>query len=140
MRSGSCSRGVLRVEVSCDTMARSTARSWNASRPTSDSMRRLVDPTDDSPTTLMSPICALEDTCVPAHSSRDHGPPMSTTRTVSPYFSPNRAMAPSCLASSIGMTRVTTRRSSRTAPFAMSSISLRVSGLSAWFHAKSRRM
>ena len=45
MRSGSCSRGVLRLPVSCETIARSAARSRNASRPTSDSTRRLVEPT-----------------------------------------------------------------------------------------------
>ena len=100
IRAGSWSRGVFSVVVSCETMARSAARSRNASRPTRASTRRFDAPTDDSPTRLTSPISALEETCVPAQSSRDHGPPMSTIRTVSPYFSPNRAIAPSDFASS----------------------------------------
>ena len=96
--------------------------------PTSDSTRRLEAPTDDSPTMLIMPISELDTTCVPAQSSRDHGPPMSTTRTTSPYFSPNRAMAPSDFASSSGISRVSTGRLSRIALFEISSISLRVSG------------
>ena len=68
---------------------------------------------------------------MPAQSSRDHGPPMSTMRTVSPYFSPNSAIAPRDFASSSDMTRVVTSRLSRTALLAISSISVRVSGESA---------
>ena len=77
------------------------------------------------------PTSALVDTCVPAQSSRDQGPPMSTTRTTSPYFSPNSAIAPSDFASSSGISRVTTSRLSRMALFEISSISLRVSAESA---------
>ena len=103
-----CARAAARAassgsSVSSETIARSAARSRKASRPTSDSTRRLVAPTDDSLTRLIMPTSALVDTCVPAQSSRDHGPPMSTTRTVSPYFSPNSAIAPSAFASSSGM-------------------------------------
>ncbi|CFW04017.1 Uncharacterised protein [Bordetella pertussis] len=43
----------------------------------------------------MSPV---RRTCVPPHSSREK--PMSSTRTVSPYFSPNSAIAPPLTASS----------------------------------------
>ena len=49
----------------------------------------------------MSPVRA---TCVPPQNSFDS--PMVTTRTVSPYFSPKKAMAPACLASAIGSTAV----------------------------------
>ena len=50
---------------------------------------------------LKTPISAVERTCVPPHSSRDHCPsPISTIRTTSPYFSPNSAIAPSARASS----------------------------------------
>jgi hypothetical protein len=38
---------------------------------------------------------------------------MSTTRTTSPYFSPNSATAPSFLASSIGISRMSTSMPSR---------------------------
>ncbi len=103
-------------------------------------MRRLEAPTEDSPTRLTRPISALEETCVPAQSSRDHGPPMSTMRTMSPYFSPNSAIAPASLASSSEMTRVVTSRLSRTALLAISSISVRVSAESACDHVKSKRM
>ena len=44
IRAGSWSRGVFSVEVSCDTIARSAARSRNASSPTSASTRRLEAP------------------------------------------------------------------------------------------------
>ena len=48
----------------------------------------------------MFPVAA---TCVPPQNSTEE--PNWITRTWSPYFSPNRAMAPSSLASSIGMLR-----------------------------------
>ena len=43
-------------------------------------------------------------TCVPPQNSIDS--PIVTTRTLSPYFSPNIAIAPACLASAIGSTSV----------------------------------
>ena len=62
---------------------------------------------------LISPV---RFTCVPPHNSTDHavrpltsvGPPICTTRTSSPYFSPNRASAPSSIAASGVMIRVET--------------------------------
>ena len=77
---------------------------------------------------------------MPPQSSRDHGPPMSTMRTSSPYFSPNRACAPRAFASSMGRMRVETSRSVRIAVFTTSSISERVSGESGCDHEKSSRM
>ena len=47
----------------------------------------------------MSPVRA---TCVPPQNSFDS--PMVTTRTVSPYFSPKKAIAPAFLASAMGST------------------------------------
>ena len=47
----------------------------------------------------MSPV---RSTCVPPQNSREE--PMSSTRTSSPYFSPNSIIAPDFFASSIGMT------------------------------------
>ena len=44
------------------------------------------------------PIAAVLKTCVPPQSSRET-PSTSITRTQFPYFSPNRAIAPSCSAS-----------------------------------------
>jgi len=45
-----------------------------------------------SDTILISPIAAVDSTCVPPQSSTES--PNCTTLTVSPYFSPNSAMAP----------------------------------------------
>ena len=53
------------------------------------------------------PTLAVLSTWVPPQNSMDT-PPISTTRTTSPYFSPNMATAPFFLASSMGSTSVTT--------------------------------
>ena len=52
----------------------------------------------------MSPVAV---TCVPPHSSMLK-PGTDTTRTVSPYFSPNSAIAPAAIASSVDFTSVWT--------------------------------
>ena len=54
----------------------------------------------------MSPVAR---TCVPPHSSTLK-PGTDTTRTRSPYFSPNSAMAPAAMASSVDRTSVWTAR------------------------------
>ena len=45
-------------------------------------MRRLPEPTLVSPVTTTVPICEEWATWVPPQSSRDQGPPISTTRTL----------------------------------------------------------
>ena len=55
-------------------------------------------------------------TWVPPQSSIEKSP-TETTLTVSPYFSPNNAVAPDFLASSMGISRVST-----TSPLAISSL------------------
>ena len=140
IRAGSCSRGVLSDVDSCETSARSAASCRKASCPTRASTRRFEAPTEASPTRLINPTSALADTWVPPQSSRDQGPPMSTMRTVSPYFSPKSAIAPSSFASSSGSTRVVTSRLSRTALFAISSISDLVASDSCCAHVKSNRI
>ena len=58
-------------------------------------------------TTLQTPISPVRVTCVPPHNSRLNDPsPTETTRTLSPYFSPNSAMAPVLSASSMLITFV----------------------------------
>jgi hypothetical protein len=52
----------------------------------------------------MSPVRAQ---CVPPQSSRLK-PGTDTTRTLSPYFSPNRAVAPAAIASPVALTSVST--------------------------------
>src|SRR5579862_8438516 len=77
--------------------ARSRSSAY-ASPAVTASMRREPAPTELSPRTTNGPISAVERTCVPPHSSIDQ-PSMSTTRTMSPYFSPKSIIAPSSRAS-----------------------------------------
>ena len=65
------------------------------------SMRRIPAATLDSLKILKQPICAVLVTWVPPQNSVLQ-PPASTTRTTLPYFSPNSAIAPIFLASSMG--------------------------------------
>ena len=51
-------------------------------------------PTDVSLVIASGPTWEECCTWVPPQSSRDHSPPISTTRTSSSYVSPNRASAP----------------------------------------------
>ena len=57
------------------------------------SIRREPAPTELSERIANGPISAVERTCVPPQSSTDQ-PSTSTTRTTSPYFSPNSIIAP----------------------------------------------
>ena len=96
-RSG-CVRSARAASCSSASWVRACA---TASGPVIASMRRTFAALDPSLVTFSSPISAVERTCVPPHSSRDHEPsPISTMRTMSPYFSPNSAVAPSAFASS----------------------------------------
>ena len=70
-------------------------------------MRRAPAPTELSERIANGPISAVERTCVPPQSSFDQ-PSMSTTRTTSPYFSPNSIIAPSVRASSSGVSKIRT--------------------------------
>ena len=66
---------------------------------------------------------------------------MDTTRTVSPYFSPNRAMAPFFLASSMGSTSVWTLLPMSTMSLTMALTRPSSSGVRAekWVKSKRRR-
>ena len=70
--------------------------------PVSAVIRRVPAETDSSPTILNRPTWPTLSRCVPPQSSRENSP-IATTRTISGYFSPNSAIAPSALASSIGI-------------------------------------
>ena len=63
--------------------------------------------TPDSETILNNLIAAVLETCVPPQNSFEKSL-IDTTRTVSPYFSPKRAIAPVFFASSIDIISVTT--------------------------------
>ena len=75
-------------------------------RPVVASIRRTPLATENSLWMWNTPTLAVLSRWVPPQNSTEYPSPMSTTRTLSPYFSPNRAMAPVFLASSMGMTLV----------------------------------
>ena len=139
-RSATWSGCTLSVSASPITSERSLARCWNASIPTNASTRRMPEPTEDSALSASSPTCADCATWVPAHSSRDQPSPMSTTRTTSPYTSPNRPMAPDARASASGIRVADTPRSARIASLQSCSILAFWSSVTPWFQRKSSRM
>ena len=63
--------------------------------------------TPDSDTILKKPMSPVRATCVPPQSSVEKSP-MLSTRTSSPYFSPNSAIAPALIASSYFISRAST--------------------------------
>ncbi|MCY1532495.1 hypothetical protein D9M68_677750 [compost metagenome] len=98
MRAGR-SAGVERsMPATCVSRAFWFCTQTRALSPVMASMRRTPAATPPSETILNRPISPVRPTCVPPQSSREK--PMSSTRTVSPYFSPNSAMAPPLTASS----------------------------------------
>ena len=90
-------------------------------------MRRAPEPTEASVSIANGPISAVEPTCVPPQSSIDQ-PSMSTTRTMSPYFSVKSICAPSLRASSIGVSKIRTGRFANTRSFTRRSISVALVG------------
>ena len=90
--------------------------------PTSASTRRTPEPIDASPSSLTRPSWPERCACVPPHSSRAQSP-TATTRTASPYFSPNSAIAPESRASSWVMNSACTARSSSSTSLTLASTS-----------------
>ena len=129
----------MRSSTSCDCVrnrlaAASTMRMWSLPRwraalPVRASRRRTPAATPASATIEIRPISPVRRTWVPPQSSTDQprplpvGSPIDTTRTSSPYFSPNRARAPEFFASSTLIRRVSTGVFCSTISLAMSSIS-----------------
>ena len=68
--------------------------------PVMASSRRRFEPIEVSEMTFTGPMSPVAFTWVPPHSSVEWGP-ASRTRTISPYFSPKKAMAPSSTASAL---------------------------------------
>ena len=94
----------------------------------------------------MRPMSPVRFTCVPPQSSTDHAllapgatAPIDTTRTSSPYFSPNSAIAPEARASSSAISRVSTGVFSSSTALAMSSTALISSALIGLVCEKSKR-
>ena len=87
--------------------ARTMSSIWyiisSVSRPVLASIRRIPAATLASETILNIPIWPVLRAWIPPQNS--HEGPKRTTRTLSPYFSPKRAIAPIFLASSIGVSR-----------------------------------
>ena len=99
-----------------------------ATLPVSASMRRTPEATALSPITEIMPMSPRRFTWVPPHSSTDQPSvlplpaPIDTTRTSSPYFSPNSARAPAARASSTAISRVVTSPFCSITSLAMSSM------------------
>ena len=102
------------------------------------SIRRTLAALEPSAVTLKMPISAVLATCVPPQSSRET-PSISTTRTHSPYFSPNRAIAPSASASGRSISSQRTGALALIHSLTRSSTSRSSSGLSDWPWVKSKR-
>ena len=117
--------------------------------PVSASIRRTPEATALSPVTEIRPISPVLRTWVPPHNSTDQPSallpcsravlPIETTRTSSPYFSPNRARAPASRASSTPINRVVTSSFSSTTSLAISSMRLISSGVIGFGCTKSKR-
>jgi hypothetical protein len=121
----------------------SFSSSWSRSRaamPATASRRRTPEATAPSEMILMAPIWPVLATWVPPHSSVEKSG-MLMTRTVSPYFSPKRAMAPEAKASSMGISRKSVSWALRTCSLALRSISTICSGSmgAKWLKSKRRR-
>ena len=80
---------------------------WDSASSDLASMRRTPEAIPDSCRILNAPMEPVRLTCVPPHNSIET-PGTSTTRTTSPYFSPNMAVAPAALASASGISSVST--------------------------------
>src|SRR5450830_670412 len=92
---------VLRAPAASCRRRLSDCTSASAPSPVTASRRRMPAATPPSVMILKRPISPVRPTWTPPHSSLEE--PMSSTRTSSPYFSPNSAMAPCLTASSNDM-------------------------------------
>ena len=136
MRAGTSST-VVRSSAAAALASERLWLAWaRAPRAVSASMRRTPDDTALSEVTAIRPISPVRLTWVPPHNSTDQpialeacaleawsraALPIETTRTSSPYFSPNSALAPASRASSSAINRVVTSAFSSTTSLAMSS-------------------
>ncbi len=111
-------------------------------------MRRTPAPTAPSLMILNRPMSPVRRTWVPPHSSVEKIlfsfaglPPIETTRTSSPYFSPNSAIAPASIAACGVIRRVSTASLSRTRSLTSRSTTAMSSGVIPllWLKSKRRR-
>ena len=135
-RLGRSSSGALSSAAAAFATCTSALACLRAAMPVSASMRRTPAATPLSATTEMTPMSPVRRTCVPPQSSTDQpmvfaavaSRPSTTTRTSSPYFSPNSARAPEAMASSSAISRVVTGAFCSTTALAMSSTALDLGG------------
>ena len=80
----------------------------SAADPHTASILRTPAATAASCLILKIPSSPVNPTWVPPHNSKEYCGSMITTLTVSPYFSPNKAIAPKAIASSLCIDRITT--------------------------------
>mmetsp|Transcript_7332 Transcript_7332/g.18172 ORF Transcript_7332/g.18172 Transcript_7332/m.18172 type:complete len:319 (-) Transcript_7332:2074-3030(-) len=132
------SEGTRRVPASLLTMRSRLVSKSTTPAPDTASMRRTPAATPASATILKPPISAVFLTCVPPHSSMET-PGTSTTRTTSPYFSPNIAVAPFSLASAIGISPIDRSMPSPIQPFTRPSSIASSSTVGARGELKSKR-
>ena len=93
VRSLTSNRGTRKDSAASLSSASTRFMYASASKLVTASMRRRFAPTLVSEVILTKPISLVAETWVPPHSSCEK-PSMSSTRTNSPYFSPNSAMTP----------------------------------------------
>src|SRR3954447_21486123 len=119
--------------INCACVSCAFASTWrkcdSAPRPVSASMRRTRAARERSLTILNTPMSRVRLTWQPPQNSREYSS-AETTRTCSPYFSPNIDTAPVRFASAIGMTCFVTSRFSRMRVLTSSSIARSCSSLS----------
>ena len=102
-------------------------------------MRRTPAAMPDSPVTRIRPMSPVRCTCVPPQSSTEKPPPIVSTRTSSPYFSPNSAIAPFAFAVSMSVTWISTAELARICSFTRRSTARICSGVIASKCEKSKR-
>ena len=111
---------------------------WYAPAPVTASIRRVPAPIPDSETILNRPISAVLRTWIPPQSSIEYVP-AETTRTVSPYFSPNSAIAPFAFASAMFISSISTASDAQIAWLTSCSIVANSSAVTAPKCEKSKR-
>ena len=146
-RSASCSGATFSMSAACCSAASRLSSQSSAPDSVTASIRRTPPATADSEIIFSRLISPVRFTCVPPHNSTDQAPrpaisvapPICTTRTSSPYFSPNKASAPSSMAASGVMMRVDTSLFMRMRSLTMSATADNSSALTARGCEKSKR-
>ena len=107
----------LTISLNCLRICSSRLISAKAPFPVTASTRRTPAEIPVSLMILNKPMSPVRFTWQPPQNSTEYSPPIVTTRTSSPYFSPNKANAPRFFASSKGMTSLLTSELARISAF-----------------------